>query len=174
MSVSSGDAGGRGSQILAFQVHEEDYGIDIAHVREIRGWSNVRTVPGTADFVLGILRLRGSIIPIVDLRCRLGLGASNCDERTVIVIVGIGGIGAAEGLQNVGLVVDSVSDVIDLGRGRLLDSPDLGTPAQESLVRNVALLDERMFLLIELERIFDRKELAALENMVGPGSITGE
>ena len=170
MSTPHSDAGGLTDQILAFQVHDEDYGINIRQIREIRGWSNVRAVPGAADFVLGILRLRGAIIPIVDLRRRLGLGDSVCDERTVIVIVGIG---VDDGLHNVGLVVDSVSDVMDLGGGKVLDSPELGTPAQKSLVRRVALIDERMYLLIELERIFGRRELAALEQIVEPGPEPG-
>lgn len=154
------------SQILSFQVNDEDYGIDIQAVREIRGWSSVRSVPGAAGFVLGILRLRGSVIPIVDLRSRLGLGSSVCDERTVIVILAINGDAS---VRDVGLVVDSVSDVIDLAGGSLLEAPELGTPAQQSLVRQVALLKDRMFLLIELDRIFGQKELAVLESMVVPG-----
>lgn len=153
-------------QILSFQVNDEDYGIDIRTVREIRGWSAVRSVPGAAGFVLGILRLRGSVIPIVDLRNRLGLGNSACDERTVIVIVAIS---IEASVRDVGLVVDSVSDVIDLTGGSLLEAPELGTPAQQSLVRQVALLKDRMFLLIELDRIFGQKELAVLERMVVPG-----
>ncbi len=154
------------SKILTFEVEAEDYGIDIDRVREIRGWSQVRSVPGAADFVLGILRLRGAVIPIVDLRRRLGLGESVCDHRTVIIILALGG---DQGVNNVGLVVDSVSDVVDLGRGRLLSSPELGTPAQKALTREVALVDERMYLLIDLDRIFDQKELAALETVVAPG-----
>ncbi|MFP4208649.1 MAG: chemotaxis protein CheW [Wenzhouxiangella sp.] len=154
------------SKILTFEVLAEDYGIDINRVREIRGWSQVRSVPGAADFVLGILRLRGAVIPIVDLRRRLGLGESVCDHRTVIIIVALG---EAQGVSNVGLVVDAVSDVVDLSRGRLLASPELGTPAQKALVREVALLDERMYLLIDLDRIFDQKQLAALETVVAPG-----
>lgn len=153
------------SQILSFQVGDEDYGIDIQAVREIRGWSGVRSVPGAAGFVLGILRLRGSIIPIVDLRSRLGLGRSVCDERTVIVIVAISGEAS---VGELGLVVDSVSDVIELAGGSLLEAPELGTPAQQSLVRQVALLKDRMFLLIELDRVFGQKELAVLERMVVP------
>ncbi|MEE4296387.1 MAG: chemotaxis protein CheW [Wenzhouxiangella sp.] len=161
------DLSGRlNSKILTFEVEAEDYGIDINRVREIRGWSQVRSVPGAADFVLGILRLRGAVIPIVDLRSRLGLGESVCDHRTVIVIVALGG---DQGVNNVGLVVDSVSDVVDLGRGRLLSSPELGTPAQKALVTEVALVDERMYLLVDLDRIFDQKQLAALETVVAPG-----
>jgi purine-binding chemotaxis protein CheW len=154
------------SKILTFEVQAEDYGIDINRVREIRGWTPIRSVPGAAGFVLGILRLRGAVIPIVDLRRRLGLGDSVCDHRTVVIIVALG---QATMLNNVGLVVDSVSDVVDLGRGRLLASPELGTPAQKALVREVALLEERMYLLIDLERIFDQKEMAALETVVAPG-----
>lgn len=154
-------------QILSFQVNDEDYGINIQAVREIRGWSSVRSVPGSAQFVLGILRLRGSVIPIVDLRSRLGLGSSNCDERTVIVIVALRADEVS--LRDVGLVVDSVSDVIDLAGGSLLEAPELGTPAQQSLVRQVALVEDRMFLLIELDRIFGRRELEVLERMVAPG-----
>src|SRR6056297_3593480 len=78
------------SKILTFEVEAEDYGIDIDRVREIRGWTGVRSVPGAADFVLGILRLRGAVIPIVDLRRRLGLGESVCDQRTVVIIVALG------------------------------------------------------------------------------------
>lgn len=155
-----------GPKILTFEVLGEDYGIDIEHVREIRGWASVRSVPGAADFVLGILRLRGSVIPIVDLRRRLGLGQSVCDNRTVVIIVALG---HGRTVNNVGLVVDSVSDVVDLSRGRLVDSPELGTPAQKALAREVGLLDDRMYLLIDLERIFDQKELAALEHVVAPG-----
>lgn len=154
-----------GSKILTFEVLGDDYGIGIEHVREIRGWASVRSVPGAADFVLGILRLRGSVIPIVDLRRRLGLGESVCDHRTVVIIVALD---HGHAVNNVGLVVDSVSDVVDLSRGRILDSPELGTPAQKALASEVALLEDRMYLLIDLQRIFDQKQLAALEYAVAP------
>ncbi len=154
-----------GSKILTFEVLGDDYGISIEHVREIRGWASVRSVPGAADFVLGILRLRGSVIPIVDLRRRLGLGESVCDHRTVVIIVALD---HGHAVNNVGLVVDSVSDVVDLSRGRILDSPELGTPAQKALASEVALLEDRMYLLIDLQRIFDQKQLAALEYAVAP------
>jgi purine-binding chemotaxis protein CheW len=139
-------------QVLTFRLGTESYGIDILQVQEIRGWAPVTHIPQSAPHVLGVLNLRGSIVPIIDLRVRLGLPAEFTPLTVVIVI----SIRSHSGTRECGLVVDSVADVVDLDEGSLKEPPSLSGGNDADYVNGLATLDDRMLILLDLEALVAR------------------
>ena len=117
-------ASDQGGQYLSFRVGTDDYAVDILRVQEIRGWENVRALPDSRDFVKGVLDMRGIIVPIVDLRVRFGNAEPDYSNTTVVIVVSVDRAGDRK--QLIGAVVDSVSDVLDVGSGNLRPPPELG------------------------------------------------
>ena len=139
-------------QVLTFKLAEESYGIDILQVQEIRGWAPVTHIPQSAPHVLGVLNLRGSIVPILDLRVRLGLPAEFTPLTVVIVI----SIRTQTGARECGLVVDSVADVVDLDESSLKPPPSLNGGSAADFVNGLATLDDRMLILLDLDALAAR------------------
>src|ERR1044072_8124610 len=110
-------------QMLTFTLGDETYGVDILRVQEIRGWSPVTRIPQAQPYMLGVLNLRGSIVPIVDLRMRFNLPRAEYTPLTVIIVLSVE---SAQGRRDCGLVVDGVSDVIDVPAGDVKPAPELG------------------------------------------------
>ncbi|MBC7859846.1 MAG: chemotaxis protein CheW, partial [Burkholderiaceae bacterium] len=105
-------------EILAFTLGKEEYGIDIQRVQELRGYDTVTGIANAPEFIKGVVNLRGSIVPILDLRIKFNMGASDYDQFTVVIIVNVGG-------RVIGMVVDSVSDVIALSREQIKPPPQM-------------------------------------------------
>jgi purine-binding chemotaxis protein CheW len=135
-------------QVLTFTLGDESYGIDILQVQEIRGWAPVTHMPQSAPHVLGVLNLRGAIVPIIDLRTRFSLPAT-FTPLTVIIVV-----------RECGLVVDSVSDVVDLDAGRLRPAPALQGTGSTSFISGLATLDDRMLILLDVDELVGSDLLA--------------
>src|ERR671911_2098948 len=112
-----------GNQVLTFTLGDETYGVDILRVQEIRGWSPVTRIPQAQPHVLGVLNLRGSIVPIVDLRMRFHLPRAEYTPLTVIIVLSVE---SAVGRRDFGLVVDGVSDVMDVPTADVKPPPELG------------------------------------------------
>ena len=131
------------SEFLAFRLGKEEYGIDIQLVQEIRGYESVTRIANAPDFMKGVMNLRGVIVPIIDLRIKFGLGEPTYDAFTVVIILHI---------ENtiVGIVVDSVSDVINLSDQQIKPAPELGSTIDASFLRCLAPLDQRMVILIDI------------------------
>ena len=108
------------TQYLTVNLADEEYGVDILAVREIRGWTPVTRIPQAPSYVLGVLNLRGAIVPVLDLRLRFGLAREEYTATTVTVIVTVAG-------RNFGVVVDAVSDVVDVDAAAVRPVPDMGT-----------------------------------------------
>jgi purine-binding chemotaxis protein CheW len=134
-------------QVLTFSLGPESYGIDILQVQEIRGWSPVTHIPQSPPHVLGVLNLRGSIVPILDLRARFGLPA-DFTPLTVIIVISLG---TATARKECGLVVDSVSDVVDLDPGQLRAPPTLSGGTATAFVSRLATLADRMLILLDVD-----------------------
>ena len=135
-------------QILTFQLSDQVFGVDILRVREIRGWSSVTEVPETPAHVLGVLNLRGAIVPVIDLRTRLGLPGAEPTATTVIIVLTVF---VGDGRRDFGLVVDAVSDVSDLQPSDIRETPaGIGGSEQRS-VPALATLGERMILLLDID-----------------------
>jgi purine-binding chemotaxis protein CheW len=145
------DASAAGSnQVLTFTLGEETYGVDILRVQEIRGWSPVTRIPQAPAHVLGVLNLRGSIVPIVDLRMRFSLQRAEYTALTVIIVLSVE---SAVGRRDFGLVVDGVSDVIDVPVGDVKPSPELGEQVSTDFIEGLAAVSGRMVMLLDIDKL---------------------
>lgn len=145
-------------QYLTFMVMGEEYGIDILRVQEIRGFSKITPIPQAPRYVRGVLNLRGTVVPIVDLRLRLGMTEADYDQFTVIVVVNICS-------KTVGLVVDAVSDVVTISEEEVVDVPTFERDAGNSLTRMGKVGDKLVLLLnidmLTLDHQLSEREVAA-------------
>jgi len=137
-------------QALTFVLGNETYGVDILRVQEIRGWSAVTRIPRAPPHVLGVLNLRGSIVPIVDLRKRFILDNADYTAVTVIIVLSVRATG---GRRDVGVVVDGVSDVVDVRLEAVKPPPDLGAREATDHIRGLVPVAERMVVLLDIDRL---------------------
>ncbi|MGH8219838.1 MAG: chemotaxis protein CheW [Steroidobacteraceae bacterium] len=137
-------------QVLTFILGNETYGVDILRVQEIRGWSAVTKIPQSPPHVLGVLNLRGSIVPIVDLRMRLALERAEYTSVTVIIVLSVVS-GSAR--RDFGVVVDGVSDVVDVKEADVRPAPQLGAMATTDFIRGLVSVAERMVVLLDIDRL---------------------
>ncbi|RYG62605.1 purine-binding chemotaxis protein CheW [bacterium] len=147
-------------QVLSFRLGNEIYGVDILAVKEIRGWAPVTRIPHAAAHVLGVLNLRGAIVPIVDLRRRFRLASAEFTAQTVVIVVSLA---TPAGQRECGLVVDAVSDVVDLAADALRAPPEISTPEQADLIAGLAQVDDRMLILLDAMRLVVRELAGAAE-----------
>ncbi|HWK51903.1 MAG TPA: chemotaxis protein CheW [Steroidobacter sp.] len=147
------------AQILTFHLDQQLFGVDILRVREIRGLAQVTAVPETPPHVLGVLNLRGVVVPVIDLRTRLGMPAVAGTATTVIVVLTVMG---ANGRRDFGLVVDAVSDVSHLNQGDVQATPSGITVSDRNCVPALATLGERMILLLDIDGMLAADEGVAL------------
>jgi purine-binding chemotaxis protein CheW len=154
------DASSASRQVLTFVLGNETYGVDILRVQEIRGWSIVTKIPQSPPHVLGVLNLRGSIVPIVDLRMRFSLERAEYTAVTVIIVLSVVS-GASR--RDFGVVVDGVSDVVDVNDGNVRPAPDFGARAATSYIRGLVPVAERMVVLLDIDRLIGA-DLESLES----------
>ena len=152
-------------QVLTFCLGAETYGVDILRVQEIRGWSPVTRIPKSPSHVLGVLNLRGSIVPIVDLRVRFSLERAEFTPLTVIIVLSIM---MPNGRSEFGLVVDSVSDVVDINTKDLKEAPNLGGKMNADFIQCLATVADRMLILLDVDALVGR-DLLPLE----PNALAG-
>ena len=160
MSLSHG-AGGDPSgfvadqnQYLTFALNGEEYGIEILRVQEIKCFSRITPIPNTPAYVKGVLNLRGTVVPVVDLRTKFGMQETAYNQFTVIIVVNIG-------KRVIGLVVDAVSDVLDIGQDAVQAPPDLGASLDTSFMNGMARSGDRLITLLNIERLMGHEVLAA-------------
>jgi purine-binding chemotaxis protein CheW len=149
-NASKPEAGAQSHQVLTFVLGSETYGVDILRVQEIRGWSAVTKIPHAPPHVLGVLNLRGSIVPIVDLRMRFNLDRAEYTAITVIIVLSVH---SAAGKRHFGVVVDGVSDVVDVNSAEVKPAPDLGARAATEHIRGLVPVAERMVVLLDIDRL---------------------
>ncbi len=141
-------------ELIAFRIGEQEFCVDIMSVREIRGWTPATPLPRAPGYMKGVINLRGAVLPIIDLGARFGLRTSEPSERHVIMVAHIGG-------RMVGLLVDAVSDIIQLTDEALQPTPDVASDQVKSFVKGLFALDGRLISLIELDRIIPEAEAEA-------------
>ncbi len=151
-------------QFLTFVLAGEHYGVDILRVQEIRGWSQVTHIPNTPEYIHGVLNLRGTIVPIVDLRMRFGIERIANSRTTVIVVLRVT---QGERQRTIGLVVDAVSDVCNVGDSERKPAPDFGASAQTEFISGMAAIDDKMVILLDVDRLFHSDELAVVDAAAG-------
>ncbi|HEV2700325.1 MAG TPA: chemotaxis protein CheW [Steroidobacteraceae bacterium] len=147
------DAANAAQQVLTFCLGTESYAVDILLVQEIRGWTPVTRLPQAPPHLLGMLNLRGSIVPVIDLRLRFGLEQAAFTPVTVIVVLSVQ---MASGRREFGLVVDSVSDVVDVEADDLKETPSLGSKSSTELIKGIAAVADRMLILLNVEELIHR------------------
>ncbi len=146
-------------EYLTFVLADESYGIDILKVQEIRGYDAVTKIANTPEFIKGVVNLRGLIVPIVDLRIKFGLGKVVYDEFTVVIILNLNG-------RVVGIVVDGVSDVMNLKGTDLRSVPDIVASIDTKYITGLATVDEKMFILVDIEQLMTSNEMALIDSTV--------
>ena len=147
-------------ELLTFTLGSEEYCIDILKVQEIRGYEAVTRIANTPGFIKGVINLRGNVVPIVDLRLKLGLGEANYDSNTVVIILNI--------LKRViGVVVDSVSDVISLAPEAIKPAPDFGSALDTEYILGLAAVDDRMLIHIDIEKLMESRDMALIPDIAG-------
>ena len=145
-----------GQEYLAFTLGKEEYGLDILKVQEIRGYETVTRVANAPEFVKGVVNLRGTIVPIVDMRIKFHLGEPTYDQFTVVIILNIAG-------RVVGMVVDSVSDVITLTPDQVKPAPEMGSALNSDYLVGLGTLEERMLILIDIDRLMLSSDMGLIE-----------
>ncbi|UTH72665.1 chemotaxis protein CheW [Chromobacterium sp. IIBBL 290-4] len=140
-------------ELLVFTLGCEEYGIDILKVQEIRGYDTVTRIANAPEFIKGVINLRGSIVPIVDLRLKFGLGEPVYNEFTVVIILNVS-------KRTVGIVVDGVSDVIQLDKDSMRAPPEFGSTVDTAYIEGLGTIDEQMIIIVDIERLMGSDEMA--------------
>ena len=147
-------------QYLTFMLAGEEYGVDILRVQEIKGWGKVTPIPNTPDYVRGVMNLRGTIVPIIDLRKRFNLESIEYGPTTVVIVLRI----ESEGHDRImGIVVDAVSDVYAVPNEELRESPDFGGNVNVDIVKGLATVDEKMVIMLNIDKLLNSDELAMMD-----------
>lgn len=151
-----------GQQYLTFIMAGEEYGVDILCVQEIRGWESATPIPNAPPTVKGVINLRGTIVPIVDLRRCFGLDAIEYTPITVVIVVKVNG---PKGARTMGIVVDAVSDVYNIDDTEVKAAPDLGDTVETEFVKGLVSINGKMVILLELEKLLDLREVPDLSKV---------
>lgn len=142
-------AAGSGSrQFLTFAVKGEEYGVDIMTVREIKGWTETTRLPGSPEYMRGVMNLRGLIIPIFDLRARFRQGLTDATAKHVVIILAVGE-------RNIGLLVDAVSDILNASSDQIKPAPSDGNRPDQDFISGLISLENRMVVLLNTDQLFD-------------------
>ena len=149
-----------GNQYLTFSLAGEQYGIDILKVQEIRGWAPVTRMPNTPVFVRGVMNLRGAIVPVIDLRLRFALETMEYTKTTVVIVVTVR---SATGNRVIGVVVDGVSDVLNIDAANVQPPPDFGTAVSTEFISGLVTAEDGMVMLLDVDRLLSVEEMFVLD-----------
>ena len=154
--IGSGISNLSNNEFLTFTLGSEEYGLDILKVQEIRGYDAVTSIANTPEFIKGVINLRGSIVPIVDLRIKFRMSPVVYDQFTVVIILNFGH-------RVVGIVVDSVSDVLTLKHEQIRAAPELSAALDTRYILGLGTVDERMLILVDIEKLMSSGEMALID-----------
>jgi purine-binding chemotaxis protein CheW len=158
-STPTADTGRAGAgEFLTFCLGAEEYGIEILKVQEIRGYDAVTTIANAPEFIKGVINLRGVIVPIVDLRIKFGLGRADYNQFTVVIVLNLGS-------RVVGIVVDSVSDVLTLEASRIKEAPEFASSFDTRYLMGIGSVDERMLILVDIQRLMLSSDMALVDEV---------
>jgi purine-binding chemotaxis protein CheW len=144
------------NEFLTFTLGQEEYGIDILKVQEIRGYDAVTVLANTPEFIKGVINLRGIIVPIVDMRIKFNLGHVTYDQLTVVIILNVA-------KRVVGMVVDGVSDVISLTAEQIKPAPEFGAALDTQYLMGLGTVEDRMLILVDIEKLMTCNDMALVE-----------
>ena len=149
-------------QYLTFFMNNEEYGVDILSVQEIRGWEAATTIPNSPDYVIGVMNLRGTIVPIIDLRLRFGMPQVDYGAVTVVIVLKVG---TETGDKIIGIVVDAVSDVYSLTSEEMRQPPDLGEQVNTTFIKGLADVEGKMVILLNIDVLLNLQEMPDTETL---------
>ena len=152
----------REGKYLTFSMAEEEYGISILKIKEIIGMMPITSVPQTPDFVKGVINLRGKVIPVVDLRLRFEMDAIEYTERTCIIVVEIE---CPTGMAMIGIVVDAVSEVLNIKAEEIEDTPTFGTKLNTDYILGMAKMEGGVKILLDIDKVLTGDELVILKEV---------
>jgi len=141
-----------GGEFLTFRLGAEEYGIDILKVQEIRSYEQPTRIANAPSFVKGVVNLRGVIVPIVDLRVKLGCDSAEYNDFTVVIVLNVRG-------RVVGAVVDSVSDVLELAPGTIKPAPEMNSAVDTSFITGIGSIQDRMLILMDIEALMSSADM---------------
>jgi purine-binding chemotaxis protein CheW len=153
------DAAADAEQYLTFQLGREEYAVDILRVQEIKGWERATRIPHAPDYVLGVINLRGAIVPIIELRKRFHLESIDFGPTTVVIVVKVSG---ERGERTVGMVVDAVCEVYNVPHTDLKPPPEIGASVETAFVKGLATVEDKMLILLDIDRLINSSILDGL------------
>jgi purine-binding chemotaxis protein CheW len=172
MTGATGEALATAGKYLTFSLGEEHYGLEILRVQEIVGLLPVTRVPRLPAMVAGVVNLRGRVIPVVDLRLAFGMQRSAMDERSCIVVVSVQR--GSDASTVMGVLVDEVSDVVDLVDNDIEETPEFGTAVDTSFIKGVGRLEGRVVLLLDIDRVLNTTDIEDIERATSVASDDDE
>jgi len=143
------------TEVLSFRLGAEEYALSILKVQEIRGYDNVTRIASAPDYLKGVVNLRGIIVPIVDMRIKFNVGNPTYDTFTVVIVLNING-------HTIGMVVDSVSDVVTLTPDQIKAAPDLGASVAAEYLQGLGTVGERMLILLDIDKLLSSEDMGLL------------
>ncbi len=151
------------AQYLTFFLGQEEYGVDILRVNEIRGWTPVTPIPNTPAYIKGVINLRGTIVPIVDLRQRFQLASQEYGPTTVVVVLNVC---SDERERVMGIVVDAVSDTYSISPEDIRPSPDFGGVVSVDYLHGLATVDDKMVVILDIDQLLSTDEMTEVAHAV--------
>ena len=161
LTMTAADPAGspaQSSQYLTFVLGDEQYGVEILKVQEIKGYSAITPIPNTPPHIRGVINLRGTVVPVVDLRAKFSLDPAEYNKFTVIIVVTVGE-------KVIGMLVDAVSDVLDIPPSELRAAPELGNRGDTRFISGMASLGERMTVLLDIDRLLGADQNTAQQSL---------
>ncbi len=148
-------------QYLTFILAGEEYGVDILRVQEIKGWDTVTQIPNTPEYIRGVINLRGTIVPIIDMRVRFGLEDLGYGPTTVVIVLKVN---SDDKSRIMGIVVDGVSDVYNMPDEEIKPSPDFGSAVDTDFVKGLATVNEKMVIVLDIDHMCNSDELSNIDS----------
>ncbi|MEI7536264.1 MAG: chemotaxis protein CheW [Comamonadaceae bacterium] len=157
-AINASSSATQALEFLAFKLGQEEYGIDIQKVQELRGYDTVTRIANAPAHIKGVINLRGIIVPIIDMRIKFNLDAPNYDEFTVVIMLNMSN-------RVMGMVVDGVSDVITLSPEQIRPAPEMGAALDTEYLIGLGTLDQRMLILVDIARLMSSADMGLVERL---------
>ena len=149
-------------QYVTFQLAEELFGVEVSRTREVLSLTSVTSVPQTPDYMLGVINLRGQVVPVIDLRLKLGLAAGDATQDTCIIVLEVA---VDDETLIIGAMADAVREVLEIKPDQIEPAPRLGTRLNTAFIQGMGKVDEQFIILLDIDRVFSGDELALVQEV---------
>lgn len=147
---------------LTFKLGAEEFGLEILKVQEIIKMMEITKVPRTPDFVSGVINLRGKVVPVVDLRRKFGMATMNTTDKTCVIVVQVG---HAAGTVTTGIIVDEVSEVLDIDGGQIEPAPEFGSSVNTDFILGMGKIGRRVVMLLDVDRVLSARDVLGIADV---------